>query len=472
MYNSLAKLLLLGFAFFISSVVFIQFYLYTSESSLESHRPLQIPITIVTAASGNHACALEAFLYHINTTLSQLNTSAKDDMRLSEMRMKKGQQYLETSLDMKEVRGKGNKKPMKANHSGEEGFQSTSDLGSNQDSYDQDHANGADKITYEIRPKVVVYNLGMGPTKQKKVQFKALIEAGYMDELYDFEFEKYPEFWKLDTETRGEYGWKAGIIEEISRRVLASPATKSTTFIKGRPGLKQQMTTKKKPTESEMEDAKIRDWAAIEEQVDEGPVSLEDEEALDELEKTFDALQRNYRVMPKDGSGEQSYEPGIVLWLDSGDRPSVGFLRWLPGFMFQHGLWTAQSQDNMYAWTHPGMLSYYHDSLDSFAKDETNCNAAAVAFDVRNTTVRNGIMKEWVQCSHTKECIAPEGSSRENHRQDQAALTYLVKTMGFREELCHGFPDVFGVKVNQDRYCREEIAANPNRIPYNNDVLQ
>ncbi|KAI8601844.1 hypothetical protein EDD21DRAFT_304538 [Dissophora ornata] len=219
----------------------------------------------------------------------------------------------------------------------------------------------------------------MGPTKRKKRLFKALIEAGYIDEAIDLEFEKYPDFWQLGTETRGEYGWKAGIIEEL--RVMQPP-----------------------------------------------------------------------------------HEPGIVLWLDSGDRISIGFLRWLPGFLNRHGLWTAQSQGTMRMWTHPGLLSYYNDSLDNFPEDETSCNGAAIAFDVRNSTVRDGILNEWVQCAKTKECIAPEGSSRENHRQDQAALTYLVKKMGYSDELCHGLPAVFGVQTNQDRYCKEDITKYQDRV--------
>ncbi|KAF8979258.1 hypothetical protein BGZ46_005665, partial [Entomortierella lignicola] len=413
-------------------------------SSIESLRPLQIPITIVTAASGNHACALEAFLYHLNATLSQLHTSSKDDLQMLEMRIKNGQQYLETSPDMTEVRGKGDTK-LPTFYSSAEKLQEMT----NQEQ-------GEDEKAYEIRPKIVVYNMGMGPMKRKKLLFKAIIEAGYIDELYDLDFGKYPDFWRLGTETRGEYGWKAGIIEEVSRRVLESSHTAKS------PAVPKKIEPEAKVESAE--DEKIREWAAIEEHVDDDSTSIEDEHALDEMEDSSDILLHNLKV-------EQPHEPGIVLWLDSGDRPSIEFLRWLPSFMHRYGLWTPQSQDDMHKWTHPGLLSYYHDSLDNFPKDESNCNGAVIAFDVKNTTVRNGIMKEWVQCSHIKECIAPEGSSRENHRQDQAALTYLVKTMGFRQQLCHEFPEKFGVKVNQDRFCVEEIAAYPNRIPCDNLIM-
>ncbi|KAF9346016.1 hypothetical protein BGX26_002518 [Mortierella sp. AD094] len=294
MYNSVAKLLLFGFAFFFTSILFIQFYQYTSEesndlqlpslnniveASFESRRPLQIPITIVTAASANHACALEAFLYHINATLSQLHTSPKDDLRMREMRIKKSQQYLETSLDLKEVRRAGKEIP-----------QISLNAETIQDS--------SDGTTYEIRPKVVVYNMGMGPTKKKKVQFRAMIEAGYIDEIFDFDFNKYPDFWKLGTVTRGEYGWKAGIIEEVSRRVLESPEAESMDVGKSEPELTQEPAAETMPNKAKLEDEEIRKWAAIEEQVDEGPTSLEDENELGELENSNDILQHNYRVSP------------------------------------------------------------------------------------------------------------------------------------------------------------------------------
>ncbi|KAF9149044.1 hypothetical protein BG015_009182, partial [Linnemannia schmuckeri] len=161
------------------------------------------------------------------------------------------------------------------------------------------------------------------------------------------------------------------------------------------------------------------------------------------------------------------HEQGIVLWLDSGDRVSTPFLRWLPSFLLQNGMWSPQSQDDMQTWTHPGLLEYFHDSIDNYAPGESNCNGAAMAFDVRNHTIRGGIMREWVECARIKDCIAPEGSSRANHRQDQAALTYLVKRMGYGQELCHGMPAVYGIQVNQDRYCNEEIAAQPDRVVYN-----
>ncbi|KAG0268223.1 hypothetical protein BGZ95_002556 [Linnemannia exigua] len=516
------------FSAFLAAFGFLQFYLYTDnesekmhlprfsavEASFESRRPLTIPITIVTAASGNHACALEAFLYHIRRTMDLLQTDPEEDRRRAEERARLGREYLEMSPDLADIRKKkkttlGNNSPpgarkakvassgdedgksggdsygdgggegvdqdvveekrAEAEHSRirrnsrqhrrqmdasgskarenveEEGNANTPlDVGSDQSIVDMQHSTttpieesssipdyesntskegGSAEIEFEIRPRLVVYNMGMGPTKRRKRSFQALIEAGYIDEPLDFDFQKYPEFWRLGTETRGEYGWKAGIIEEVAQRVLSSPPLPST----------------------ELPPADLR-----QQQPGSGPLS-----STGTANSTTAAASASAR-----------HQQGIVLWLDSGDRISLPFLRWLPSFLLRNGMWSPQSQDDMLTWTHPGLLNYYHDSLDNYSPGETNCNGAAMAFDVRNRTVRDGIMREWVQCARTKDCIAPEGSSRSNHRQDQAALTYLVKRMGYGQELCHGMPDVFDVQVNQDRYCKEEIAAQPNRVVY------
>ncbi|KAG0215812.1 hypothetical protein BGX28_008122 [Mortierella sp. GBA30] len=440
-------------ASFLSVLIFLQFWFYNSDSgesrfpgfsaidpNIESHRPLRVPITIVTAASGNHACSLEAFLYSMNSTLSRLITLPEDDRLAREERIRVGREYIETSRDLESIREKSGRLAKPGTSSRKKNGNSDGDS-TKRDISDRKlllHEKEADRNTlptlegheglqttiYEIRPRIVLYNMGMGPDNKKKRRLKALIEAGYMDEIIDFEFEKYPSFWRLGTDTRGEYGWKAGIIDEVSQRMMTNIAPS------------ERLTVPRKPNVEIREDAMLNDTPSSQ-----SPPSSSDALSIKPL-----------------------YEPGILLWLDSGDRISLGFLRWLPNFLHRRGLWTPQSQDTFRTWTHPGLPEYYHDTLDRFQEDETNCNAAVIAFDVRNQTVRDGILKEWILCAKNKECIAPEGSSRKNHRQDQAALTYLVKTMGYGTELCRGMPDIFGVQVNRDRSCKEEIALNPDRV--------
>ncbi|KAF9930938.1 hypothetical protein FBU30_011047 [Linnemannia zychae] len=148
---------------------------------------------------------------------------------------------------------------------------------------------------------------------------------------------------------------------------------------------------------------------------------------------------------------------GLILWLDSGNMLALDFLRYLPGYLDKYGFWSPQSSGTFERYTHPGLPQFYGDSLDNYIS-ETNCNGAAVAFDTSNDMIYHGLLSEWYQCSLTKECIAPTGSSRSNHRQDQAALTYLVKKMNFKEQ-CRHFPEHYGVTVHQDKVCKERIRA-------------
>ncbi|KAF8917751.1 hypothetical protein BGZ58_005020, partial [Dissophora ornata] len=140
---------------------------------------------------------------------------------------------------------------------------------------------------------------------------------------------------------------------------------------------------------------------------------------------------------------------GLLLWLDSGNMLALDFLRYLPGYLDKFGFWSPQSSGSFRQYTHPGLPQFYDDTLEAYAQ-ETNCNGAAIAFDASSDKIYNGLLNEWYRCSTIKACIAPEGSSRTNHRQDQAALTYLVKKLHFVEQ-CRHFPEHYGVTVHQDK---------------------
>ncbi|KAG0288702.1 hypothetical protein BGZ96_007543 [Linnemannia gamsii] len=266
---------------------------YVSDRTTSPLDTLTKNFTIVTAASANHFCALESFLYSMSEVLEGLERS-------------------------------------------------------------------------EVRPKLVVYNLG-GMSYEQRKQLQHLKENQFIDEYKDFDYAAYPPFWDIN-KSRGEYGWKAGIIKEVA-----------------------------------------------------------------------------------DNYG------GLILWLDSGNMLALDFLRYLPGYLDRFGFWSPQSSGSFRQYTHEGLPQFFGDTVEPYAQ-ETNCNGAAIAFDASNAKISKGLLKEWYRCSSIKACIAPKGSSRANHRQDQAALTYLVKKMQFVEQ-CRHFPEHYGVTVHQDKVCRERIRA-------------
>ncbi|KAF9931096.1 hypothetical protein FBU30_010842 [Linnemannia zychae] len=266
---------------------------YISDRTTSPLDNLAKNFTIVTAASANHFCALESFLYSMSEVLEGLERS-------------------------------------------------------------------------ESRPKLVVYNLG-GMSREQLKQLQYLKDQQFIDEYRAFDYGSYPAFWDIN-KSRGEYGWKAGIIKEVADR-----------------------------------------------------------------------------------------DRGLILWLDSGNMLALDFLRYLPGYLDRFGFWSPQSSGSFRQYTHEGLPQFFGDTMEPYAQ-ETNCNGAAIAFDASNDRIYGGLLKEWYRCSSIKACIAPKGSSRANHRQDQAALTYLAKKMHFVEQ-CRHFPEHYGVTVHQDKVCRERIRA-------------
>jgi hypothetical protein len=61
-----------------------------------------------------------------------------------------------------------------------------------------------------------------------------------------------------------------------------------------------------------------------------------------------------------------------------------------------------------------------------------NRNAAVVGFSLDDTRALQ-LLREWDRLCHKQEVVAPVGSDRSNHRQDQAVLSILFYSMGWDE---------------------------------------
>lgn len=146
---------------------------------------------------------------------------------------------------------------------------------------------------------------------------------------------------------------------------------------------------------------------------------------------------------------------GILVWLDAGDQVTAEFILNIPKIIRQdyHGFWSPKSTSYMGKWTHPGMFKFFGASLKEY-KYKSNCNGAAIGFDTTNSTIVNDIIVPWFECGLQKNCIAPPGSSRENHRQDQAVLTYLAYAHGHQ---CTEHPHNFKLQTHRDTACRASL---------------
>ena len=110
------------------------------------------------------------------------------------------------------------------------------------------------------------------------------------------------------------------------------------------------------------------------------------------------------------------------------------------------GLWVRRSAGTMREWTHPLMFEYLGADPVEYG-DKPNADATLVGFTNR---VYDTIVEPWRRCAMVKECIAPAGSSRANHRQDQAVLSYLVHRAGYA--FADDAAQDLGVRTKCDRW--------------------
>jgi hypothetical protein len=124
------------------------------------------------------------------------------------------------------------------------------------------------------------------------------------------------------------------------------------------------------------------------------------------------------------------------------------------------GLWVRRSVGAMREWTHPGMFAYLHADPDAFG-GKPNADATLVGFatgsgaTAARDAVYRGVVLPWKACAMEKDCIAPAGSSRRNHRQDQAVLSYLVHQAGYA--FAHDTASELLVRTKCDRWFYHHI---------------
>ncbi|CAG8560037.1 9674_t:CDS:2 [Funneliformis mosseae] len=145
--------------------------------------------------------------------------------------------------------------------------------------------------------------------------------------------------------------------------------------------------------------------------------------------------------------------PGIIIWLDSGSFITSEFFINLEILLEQNnGFLSPKSSGSFLKWTHPGVFKYFNQSTSMYrGKHYVNCNGAAIVFDTNKTQY---LIDKWNECALVKNCIAPKGSSRANHRQDQAILTFLIinDNRSCDHELSH-----IGIKTHMDEKCAQNI---------------
>jgi hypothetical protein len=179
-------------------------------------------------------------------------------------------------------------------------------------------------------------------------------------------------------------------------------------------------------------------------------------------------------------AGEYAWKPVIVAEVvdrlrRSGDRAD---LLWSDAGSYFHeldpiaacvrtstGLWVRPSRGTMAEWTHPLMFERLGaDPADYAARRNADATLVGFATGSSPAAVRDAVSRDiiepWRACALDRACIAPDGSSRRNHRQDQAVLSYLVHKSGYR--FADDRREAIGVRCKCDRWFYDYIGF---RVP-------
>ena len=114
---------------------------------------------------------------------------------------------------------------------------------------------------------------------------------------------------------------------------------------------------------------------------------------------------------------------GVILWCDSGNK-ILSSLQHLYNIIKSQGIYSPVSSGDILKWTHPLTLNYFNINKSSGMLRLQNRNGACLGFDTSKKEVKDFIVK-FSKLAQDKSCIAPPGSSRQDHRQDQAVFTVL-----------------------------------------------
>ena len=136
---------------------------------------------------------------------------------------------------------------------------------------------------------------------------------------------------------------------------------------------------------------------------------------------------------------------GSVLWLDAGDLITKK-LKLLKIVLTSVGVYVPKSAGKIYQWTHEKTISKF--DFKDLDQNKRNLASGMIGFN-SNKKIAVEIVDKWLESSKSEDLIAPKGSSRLNHRQDQSLLTLICYRLNIVKKLPSSHK-IFGIIVHQD----------------------
>lgn len=134
-----------------------------------------------------------------------------------------------------------------------------------------------------------------------------------------------------------------------------------------------------------------------------------------------------------------------LLWLDAGCLLTKK-LALLKKYIPKVGFYSPESSNSVKDWSH--IFTIQKLNLPSKYLNFPNFSGGIVGLAQNDKKIKE-LINKWEYFALDKETLAPKGSSRQNHRQDQTILTLLVYILKINNNLFKGHR-IFGVLKDQD----------------------
>lgn len=112
---------------------------------------------------------------------------------------------------------------------------------------------------------------------------------------------------------------------------------------------------------------------------------------------------------------------GFILWLDAGCIISHR-LNSIRNLIKIYGFYCPYSQDSIQSWTHEKTLDFFKLPKNHYRKKMLSAGIVGINKKSKKT---EKIINEWSTLAYKRDVIAPYGSNRNNHRQDQSLLSII-----------------------------------------------
>jgi hypothetical protein len=147
-------------------------------------------------------------------------------------------------------------------------------------------------------------------------------------------------------------------------------------------------------------------------------------------------------------SSPEDLKTTVLLWCDAGNCLPAD-IQPLANHTLQHLIYSPISSGSVQRWTHPLTLQWFHVPSTDPVLNFPNRNGAILGFAIGDSRVQT-FLQNYASCARIRECIAPEGSDRSNHRQDQAVFTLLYYMFIREHSIPPCAPHYMGLRIHCD----------------------